>query len=251
MTLAELFQKLSIGPLSDLPIAGEGSGTVPVENYAKLILRVNAALVALYTRFPLQLRTLTLTAVDGIQTYYLRTAFAQTSGSTEVNKYIQDTVADPFKGDVLMVAGVYDGEHAALPLNDRNDCKSWFTTSYDSLAMDYPATGDTYYIEYRARHAEIPLNVVPLVNGAPPPGATDPITIIGAIDVRIPPQLETALLAHIAANMYGSVGSDAALAKSQMHLSQYEGECAFYEERNTFNQSFESTNVKPLQNGWV
>lgn len=234
MTLAELLQMLSYGPLSELAIGGNGSGTVPAGNIPKLVLRINAALTQLYTRFPLQLRTIAVATVDGLYHYPLRQEFAQTSASSEINKFIQDTVAEPFLGDVLAIASVADSANVELPLNDRNDALSWHVTSYDTLSMGYPLTGTTFFVQYQAAHAPIPL--VP----------NDP----ALVQIRLPRQLENALLACVAAKIYGGMSMEGALGKAQMHEAEYEKECSYHELNNTFGQSAESGNVKPALFGW-
>jgi hypothetical protein len=228
-------QKLSYGALADLSIGGEGTGVIPDNQLPKLMVRANNALVALYTRFPLQIRTLILEAVDGISTYHLRAEYAQTSGSTQPTKYIKDTVADPFLGDLLQIEHVYDGEHNELPFNVRNDECSIRTTSYDSLELELPKTGDRYHIEYRARHEVFPL--VP--------------ADLSLLQVRLPAQLEEAFMAHIAGNVYGAINSPQAMAKGQELLARFEAECAFLEDRNAVSQSQVSENSSFERGGWV
>ncbi|WP_199097199.1 hypothetical protein [Dyella sp. ASV21] len=254
MNLSELLQKLSYGQLSELPIAGEGTGVVPEANIPKLVVRINDALAKLYARFDLQKRTVILETVDGVYAYQLAPQFAQTSGSSEPNKYLKDTVANPFLDDVLQVTAILanqaalptdpnyittprldENDYIPMPLNDVEDRLSWHTLSFDTLAMDYPKTGDRYFIQYRAKHAPIPLK----------PDDLD------KVQIRIPSQLETALLSHIAGNVYAGMSMEMSLAKSQQLLALYEAECKFHEERDTFTQFNESGNVKPLLGGWV
>ena len=235
MNLAEWLQTLSVGPLEEQPIGGSGSGVVPVENIPKIVLRLNNALTALYTRFPLQIRQIVIATVDGRYNYPLEQRFAQTSASTEPVKFIQDTVAEPYLGDFLKLQAVYDALHAELPINDKNDPLSWHQTAYDTLTMDYPLTGTSFFVEYRAQHARIPL--VPV----------DPTEIT----IRIPPALESALLHHVAGHLYGNMSMEGAMAKSQAHLLAYESECAFHEASNTFVSSTDSANRKPTVGGWT
>jgi hypothetical protein len=236
MNLDDLLKELSYGPLQDLAIGGNGSGVIPAESVPKVILRINNALTALYTRFPLQKRTIVIETVDGLASYHLRKDYAQTSSSTEVNKYIKDTVADPFLGDVLMVEHVYDANHCELPLNQRKDCRSWHTQAYDSLLMDYAKTGDRYFIEYRAAHALVPFT------------PADP----ALVEIRIPPALKLALQHHVAANIYGSMNGENVLAAMQKFLNQYEGECAFVENKNAVTQTEGTEPTERFERGgWV
>lgn len=254
MKLSELLQKLSYGQLSELAIAGEGTGKVPDENVPKLIVRINDALTALYTRFDLQKRSVILETADGVYAYQLAPQFAQLSGSSEIYKYIKDTVANPFLDDLLQITDVLgnqgalptdpnyitvprleDNDWISLPLNDRNDRLSWHTLSYDTLAMDYPKTGDRYFIQYRAKHVPIPLQP----------------TELNKIEIRVPAALETALLSHVAGNVFAGMSMESALGKSQMLLKTYEAECSLHELRDTFAQFNEGSNAKPAMGGWV
>lgn len=235
MTLAELLQKLSYGPLVDLTIAGEGSGTVPAANIPKLVLKANDALAALYARFPLQKKTITLATVDGIFNYVLDPKYAQTSTADVPNKYIQDTSDDPFIGDILTVCEVATADGVTLALNDRGDEWSWFTPAFDTLRLSYPKTGDTYQITYRAKHLPLELN------------PADP----AAVQIRLPEVLEPALLAHIAGFVYAGIGSDAALAKSKFHLNRFEAECQLHEDLDTFHNSQTTTHACVRDTGWV
>lgn len=254
MNLTELLQKLSYGPLAELAVAGEGSGAVPPANVPRLVIPINDALRKLYTRFALQKRTVILETVDGVYAYQLAARFAQTSGSSEPNKYLKDTPAMPFLDDVLQVTDILgnlaslptdpkyitqpradENDYVPLALNDRNDRLSWHTLSYDTLGMDYPKTGDRYFIQYRAKHAPIPLQ----------PADTS------AVEIRLPDLLEPALLSSVAASVYGGMSMETALAKAQMHEKNYEMECQRLEGQDLFLQFNEGTNVKPALRGWI
>lgn len=236
MLLTEAHQKLAFGPLSELSIGGNGTGVIPPDKLPQVNFRINNALIALYTRFPLRLKTVELETVTGIHTYFLRREFAQTSPSTELNKYLKDHPSDPFLGDVSKIHGVIDAATGMpLPLNDQHNELSWFLPSFDSLRMGYPRTGDRYWIEFRARHEEIPLQ------------PQDP----GTVELVLPPELHPAFLAHVAGHVYGNMSMEGALAKSQNHLATYEAECQFHEERNTFDQWATDSNIKMQLGGWI
>lgn len=220
MQLSDAFEKLSFGPLSDLSVGGNGSGTIPEGKQPQVINRINGALSALYTRFPLQMRTIILETNSLLLLYPLRREFAQTSDSTEPVKFIKDTVSQPFLGDVAKVISVSNGDNEILGLNNSNDPESWHLVSYDTLAYDFPKDTKQFFVNYRARHALIDLK------------ETSPETV----EIRIPPELESAFLHHIAGNIFSGMGMEGALAKSQGHLSAYENECSFLDDQNIFDQ---------------
>ena len=236
MNLADILSKLSLGPLSEQAAFGTGAGTIETDKVPKLVFHIGQALVALYTRFPLRVRSLELETVDGLFEYPLQARFAQTSSSTELNKFIKDSVADPFLGDVLKITAVADAATGCeLPLNKRHDELSWFTSGYDTVRMGYPKTGDRYRLEYRARHAA--LEAIP--------------TTPGEVEIRLPDELVPALLAHVAGHVYGGLSMEGALAKSQGFLATYENECQLHEQSNTWDQHHEPHNTKFVAGGWV
>lgn len=236
MNLANVLQQLSYGHIGELAIGGMGTGSIPTEHVPRLAQLTGNALVALYTRFPLRVRSLELETVDGVFEYALRVPFAQTSSSTELNKYIRDNAFDPFTGDVLKITSITEAATGcSLPLNKTGDERSWFITSYDQVRMGYPKTGDRYRIEYRARHAELPVN----------PAAPE------EVEIRVPPELVPALLVHVASNVYGGMSMEGALAKSQGFMATYEGICQQHETGNTWDQHHTAQRTSFERGGWV
>lgn len=234
-TLADIARDLSLGYLSDLPAFGIGDGVFEPTQVPRLLVRANDALRAMYTRFPLQMKTLIIEAVDGRHQYPLRSEYALTSASTEPVKFIKDSVLEPFLGDVLGIEHVYDADHCELPLNDRQDPLSLHTPSYDVLQIDKPVTGVRYHVEYRAAHLPIPMGTVDL----------------STIPLRIPAAALTAFKLHIAGGLHEGAGSDGTITKAMAYSQAYEQECTRLEQANTLNQSMADTNLKPEIGGWI
>lgn len=220
MQLSDAFEKLSFGPLSDLSIGGNGSGTIPEAKQPQVINRINGALLALYTRFPLQLRTIRIETSSLLHLYPLRRQFAETSDSLEPIKFIKDSTAQPFLEDVAKVIGIANHDNKAMGLNNSNDPESWHLIAYDTLSFDYPKDLAQFFVHYRARHALIDLKEANPEN----------------TEIRIPPELESAFMHHVAGNIFSGMGMEGSLAKSQGHLSAYENECSFLDDQNTFDQ---------------
>lgn len=233
--LSDIARDLSLGHLADLPAFGIADGVIEPSQQTKLLLRTNDALRAIYTRFPLQVRTLVIEAVDGMHLYPLRQEFALTSGSAEPVKFIKDSVAEPFLEDVLGIEHVYDGEHCELALNDREDPTSLHTPAFDVLQIDKPVTGDRYHVEYRALHAAVPMET----------------TDLSTVRLRVPAALLTAFKALIAAGIHEGAGNEGSMAKAAGLAAIYEAECARLEHANTLNHSMVDTNTKPQRGGWI
>lgn len=235
MNLAQLLQRLAQGPVGDLSIGGDRSGTIPAGEIAGMVAKTQAALTALHTQFALSLKTLTIEVVSGIFLYPLRKEFAQTSSSAEIHKFIKDSVAQPFLGDLINIEHVLDAQRCELPLNKRQDCTSWFQVAYDTLSMDYPVTGDTYFVEYRADHA-----------------ALDVAGDLASQLIRIPTALEEALLAKVGHEVFAAQGSETAQAKAAELLAKYQLICAEIEARNTTGTSMIQDRADLFRaGGWV
>lgn len=234
MRLATLLKDLSLGHLSDLPAAGVGDGTIEPQFQPKVLVRVGDALRTLYTRFPLQMKTLVVEAVDGVYQYPLRCEYAQTSASGQVNKFIKDTVAEPFIEDVLGIEHVYNSEHEELPLNVRGDAMSLYTPGFDILQIDRPVGGERFHVEYRAAHAPIEPNVD-----------------VEVFEVRVPLAAHSALKLLIAQLVHEGAGNEGSLTKASQFKALYDEECGRLELANTFNQSIVDTNTSFERGGWV
>lgn len=234
MTLDKVFQKLSYTHLSELAISGHGTGQIVDESQPLVIMRINEGLMALYARFALRRKTLTLRTYEAITEYFLRPEFALNSGSAEDPKYIIDTVSEPFPDDILMITDIINEDGETLAINDRNNEDSWHFNGFDALVLAEPEADKYFVIRYIVAPEEIDL------------GPGDP----KLVEIVLPRVLEPALMAHVAGHIYGNMSMEGAMAKSQHFLDMYENECKIVEERNLFAFSISSTNTNPAINGW-
>lgn len=228
-------EKMSYGPLSDLAIAGKGSGLVPEKDVPKMMLAANAALIVLYTRFQLKRKQLHLRQIDGRTEYPLAPEFSLTSDSDETERFIIDSLESPFQGDILTVLGVKKNQ-CPVPLNDSNDPCSWHLNSFDVLSSPDSREGDFYLVEYLARHMELPLV----------PSETQM-----ANKIQLPYQLEEAFLAYAGHKVYLGMNMEHSAAKASMLLSVFEAECVRLENSNTLNTYSSNSNLKPVLGGWI
>ena len=235
MNLQQLLQRLARGPVGDLKIGGDRSGSIPSDEIPGMVQKAQAVLTALHTRYALSVKSLTLEMVDGLFVYPLRKEFAQTSGSTEINKFIKDSVGEPFTGDLIQVEHILDANRCELPLNDRGDAVSWFTIAYDTLSMDYPVAGNTYFVQYRADHATL-----------------DPAGNLNTQSIRVPVALEEALLAKLAYEVFSTQTGESAAIKAAEMQAKYENICAEIEARNVTNSSVVEDRADHIAaGGWV
>lgn len=235
MLLKDYLQQLAMGPVGELTIAGEGSGTLPELAVPRMIIHLNSALTALHTRFCLRKETLSMVTLSSRNAYPLIRAHALTSGSSEPDKFIIDSVAKPFLGDLLGIEGVFDADHAPLNLNVKGDQYGWHTSKFNTLTMGYPVTGETYFIQYRQGHPTIAAD------------ADRDIT-----EIQIPPSLESALLLKVAHLVYGAMTGDNAVMKANGLMQEYEQACAMNDVVNLVNVS--ETDVRAerfCRDGWT
>lgn len=233
MKLGDFFKKLSYSYLSELAIGGSGSGQIPDSEKPKVLMRINEALIMLYTRFPLRMKILTLQTYAAVNEYVL----SQENMVGAIPAPTYPYIISSFTGDILMLDSITDAEGNVIPVNDENEEESWHVVAndpYPVLNVVEPEDGATFVVRYRAMPPEVTLGP-----------AVDKDTLI-----PVPRHLETALLCYVAGLVYGNMSIEGGLAKSQNFLDMAENEMKIVEERNTLNTSPAFTNQKMKLNGW-
>lgn len=236
LTLQDIFEQLTYGELAQLSVGGADTGGIQVKDYPKVISHINMGLTALYTRFPLRIKELTLQQHEQITLYKLDYAFAQSNTeSTEAIKYIIDTANAPFLDDVLRINTAFDELGNEVQINDEDSNTSIFTPDYDTIQIPYPINTSAYFFTYRARHPKIPLDTL------------DP----ASVNVDIPIYLLEALLTYVVGRVLTSKGGTDGLTESGTYLNKFEALCRQVEEHNLMNSSSSETNTKLDDNGWT
>lgn len=236
--LQELFQDLQYGELSQFSVSGDidnpMTGISPAD-YPAVISHLNKALTAIHTRLPLRDRELTLQQFEELSFYVLSSEYAvSNTESLEPIKYIIDTAERPFIDDVLGITAVYDEAGCRIPLNDDNNCNSYWLNNYRTLQIPEPADDNTVFITYRANHPKIE------------PDA-DPATT----EIDIPDFCIEAVLAYVASRMYARSNDSGAVARSLEMVQKYEAYCQEIERRNVLNNYNNNTNLKLEERGFV
>lgn len=235
MKVTQFFKMVANSPLADTFMANGGDelvSEIPVEYESRVVNATNLALTALFSRLSLKTRTLTLRMVDGLFTYPLRSDYALTSASSEINKFIEDSSDNPFVGDLLQIEYVMDSSRNDLGLNDRRNVTSWFTLEPDVLTMDYPVAGDIYFVQYRAAHA-------PVIEGED----------YELQEINVPPALINTLVTKTILELYTTMGTETAIMKAQELEAKYNGLLAEHEALNTFNTSVVDSREDAFQRG--
>lgn len=233
MIVQELFRRLSYGALSNLSISNGGDGTIVDAKKPSLIEFTNEALLRLYTRFVLLEKEVILQMQEDVTLYDIALVNALSQGGTY--QYVRDSIAEPFKEDILRIEAVYDVSGLRVPLNDPSQPCSVFTPKMNVLQVVKPIAGQPLYITYQARHPVLSL--------------TTPIDETQVVDV--PLVLEEALLSYIASKVYGSMNGPDNQASSSAHLATFSSICSDITDRDILSNSTSTSGCKLSDRGFV
>lgn len=234
MTLTELYRRLSLGPLSNLAVGNEGSGTLTDKGKSQALLHLNTALRNLSGRFTLSSGAVLVRGMEGVADYALRVENSYTVQSEETpagtSYYIMDTESAPFDGRVVSILSVWV-DNQELPLNELDNPYSVHAAG-DTFTIPYRWYDQTFSVMYQRYLDEIPAGNDTLV-------------------VPIPVPLETALVDFIASEFYSGMNSQENIARGQLHRNKYESECLLVEEKNLLGDTFIASLLKFDRRGFV
>lgn len=209
MNVNDLFEKLSVGPLSNVHVGGDGDGFIDERKQPQIISAANDALVKLFTRFCLMEKDLILQMHMGVTNYHLLYKFAKSNeASTEPlhRRYILDLPQEPFTEDVAKILAVNNSDGRPLPLDDRESPWSVFTRQAKMLTVPRPNIGNALSVHYQALHPKLTLDDLDA-------------------EIYLPDVLHEALLAYISFQFFSSMDTETSNAKAQEHLANFNGIC--------------------------
>ena len=235
MLLSDLFMYLAYGELSQMAIGTNNAGGIDESDYPTLISHINLGLTNLHSRLPLkQSQALILQQSDRL-VYPLTPIYATNSTSTEKNKYILDSVLEPFANDVLKIEEVYSEGNILLPLNDSAKEDSLFTPLFNTLQVPKPQSNQILAILYRANHAQLPAQ-----------RGYD----ISNVEVNIPAVLIEPLLTFVVGRVAAAGNNADNIQKALAYQQKYEVQ--LQQIIHSGGLSVESTsNLRIRSNGWV
>lgn len=151
MKIKRIIEHLENGVLSRINLGGNTTVGITSYNYPTIISAIELGLIELSQYFNLQQREVFIKQEDHIKIYELDVKYAQTNtSSTELYKYIKDSVDNPFTGDILRIEAVYDELGNELRLNDDSDPDSLYTPSIISVQVPKPNSENTISVIYSA-----------------------------------------------------------------------------------------------------
>jgi hypothetical protein len=232
MDIAELFQKLSYGELSNLAMSGEGSGEILEAYHPKIVLYTNEGLTRLHSRFPLKENDVLVEMHSHITNYHLLPRFSrQHEPKLEKTCYILDLPLEPFVDEVIKVTAVYNTYGERLPLNNDNHPESVFTPQAKVLQVPRPQEGAALSIVYQTMHETLDHTKL-----------NQPISL--------PDTLVTALTAYIAYKVYSHINTAEASSKAQEHYAFYESVCGEVIEHDLVSATVSTSNTRFYNGGW-
>ena len=233
MNLTELYKDLSYGKLSNLGMSMDGGGDIVDAQKPKILLAADEALLLLYSRFTLSVKSAWIQAYSRISNYHLEARFYEASPTSQEDYlYIKEVDDEEFTDDVIRVVGVYDKGGTSLPLNDDTQKLVITTPLPKTIRISKPITGDLYKVEYQAKHA-------PLLLATPEQ------------EIYLPEMLYTALRSYVAYRIYSDMSAQGSEMKAAEHLGSYESICQYAIDHDLLNIYDTNTNNKFTNHGWV
>lgn len=227
MVLKDIITDLQFGELNS---HGMFFTQLSSNNRERLVNSINMGLLALYTRFPLLTKELTLMQFSFITDYHLTIDHAKTySGSSSI-KYIIDSEEYPFLGDVIRVESVYDEIGDQLLLNNTTECKVALTPAMDTIEIPNPTDTNCLFVIYRAKHPSV---------------KEDYDTIL------LPEHFKPALLAYVAHRIYSSSTAQDQIALASAMMQKFEVLCTQFVEVGVANRDDGEFNCQFNKGGWV
>ena len=236
MNLHTFFHDLCVMELSDLMYGDESTAESPtITMRHKLTPILNSVLSQIYIDFWIQQKELVLRTDANITVYYLRPEHAVSTGGVSP-KYIIDSIANPFLGDLVRVDEILD-EHGNTVFNNHYNavggdvrCPQW-----DAISFQYPMDNKEYLIRYRVSAPQFTQNMS--AEGT-------------STQLLLPPGFLDLVRCKIAERMYGAQKTQESITKSEHY--KMEGaviEARLVKEGITFMDNID-LNKKPAIRGF-
>jgi hypothetical protein len=209
MNVGELFQRLSYGELSNLSLGSDGAGEIESSQQNRIVACTNKALVELYSIFTHNLNCIRVEEQEGLTRYELATRFALSNEDPDdlFPRYIQDSLLEPFAGDVMKIISVEEVYEppsyvmgVAQPLVQAPEIR---LLGYNKFMVKNPKAGRLLDVTYQVKHPTLSL----------PADPTEEIHLV--------PLLEEALEVRVAAMIYHSMNGEENVMKHQSLMARY------------------------------
>lgn len=223
MYLTEIFDRLTASEMSQLSVGGQPQGVINQGNHKIITTLINAGMLAIYTRFPL----------------YMKTQYITLDGTLD----LPITDAHVFK-----IEKVSTDKGVELSINDETDKYSVYTEGNNvlripsALANQTASTPDPLkttdlLIKYRTMAAPL---------GCPVGGFVEP----ELMTIDLPDQYLTPLVFYIGALLHQPLGTDNVSPQCALLMNRFEGACRDLENKG-LTVDLLSQNSRLRRGGWV
>lgn len=232
MKLQELLNELAIGELSNLAFAK--TGVIDPTAHGKVITAINVALNDLFSRITLAEKEVLVETLDWKSIYFIRKEHARMDPTPGFQKYILDTPANPFTGDLVKVLGVNNEVGDPLPMNDAEQWASVFLPAFDTVQFNHPGAKQVFSVQYQALHPKL------LMSGT---GYLDQV-------LRVPTVLMDMVKMKTASTLLAPMGGQTETLKAQALAANYEARHTSLVFKNDVGDTGVNTNVKAMLRGY-
>jgi hypothetical protein len=235
--LSQVYEQLSIGELSQVKLGGE-EGVIPEDKYRAVNNHLLLGLTALYKRFNLKQNSLIIQLQADQDRYALHSKYAVNGKNTTAPvRWIIDTLAAPFRDDIIKINTVRGDNGDVIPLNDYLNADSVFTPTMDSLRVPSNLEAGTFLsVEYQANHP----NFMACSN------YVDPTRTL----IELPATHLQALLYFVASRVHNPIGMGQEFNAGNNWAARYEQECQRLEgDGHDIDDAAQVPRAK--RNGWV
>lgn len=150
MLVADIINGLKYGELRHFNLGESEVEGVAEIHYPMLINLINQGMLDIYSKVSLKYQEVFIQPVSQINIYKLHVRHAETNLDSTEEKFIKDTIEEPFEGNILKIEAVYDEFGTELPMNDHANADSVFLMGLDTLQVPKPSEGIALSIIYRS-----------------------------------------------------------------------------------------------------
>ena len=238
MIFETFLKDLCLVELSDL-VYVESDDSTPTEYPTvalrlKLLPAINSALRQIYIDHQVSQKELVLRTDVNVTVYYLKVEHAATN-SAPVQKYIIDSVGNPFIGDLARIDEVRDEQGRLIYSAHENYTGGYVRMpAWNCLSFSTPLDQKEYLVRYRA--------------AAPVMTETQDDS---GIELDLPPGYEDLLRLRVAERVYGAQKTPESVGKSKQYQSDATALEARLRGQGTAQEESFDFNDRPRQKGFV
>lgn len=236
MKAYELLQRLGSTTLSNLPVVENDA--IKEEAIPQIVEYINDGLQRLYEKFDLKSGNVTVETIENRAEYELTPDHALSNmpeltppDAQRYNFYIYD-VGVPFEGDIMQIRDIYDSMGHKLPLNDRFNEQSIFTTRPNTLLIPYVHRNQMLNVSYLALPPKIKADFLDQ-------------------EIDLPAHLTEALCDYVAYGMCMNINTEEAIQNAMKYKQAYDLVVQQAIETDSINHDRKMDNLKFFLGGWI